>query len=133
MSSECGFYIPDGYTITAKINGVRGFYPDIIITYRPLTRGQVNAVATKLSMDESPDEQEKICCKVVVDHLKAWDLKFRDSKLPITVDVVSHLGSALFDRLYNILMGRSAPDEYLDNEQPHAKDGSLDEAAAAKN
>lgn len=117
MSQVCGF-ITDGQHVTGKINGVARLYPDVVVTYRPMTRTEVNAQSTKILVTEDAALQEKLSSSALERHLKSWNLKLRDGSVaPINQATLLALQPALYERLYRVIMGRQAPDEILEGEE----------------
>lgn len=117
--------VGDGYEITGRIRGVPRLYPSTTITYRPMTRTEINAQSK--SIIDSTDEvlQEKLASQAVAKHLKVWNLTDRSgATLPINEKTLLNLQARLFQRLYAIIMGREPVDEFVDNE------AAADEGAA---
>lgn len=75
--------INDGYTLKGKIEGRPGLYPEIHFTYRPAVppRVQQYIAASKGNADAAFAND----IKMLVEHLREWDLKDSDG-LPVPLD-----------------------------------------------
>lgn len=111
-------FIPDGHNVIGKIHGVPRLYPDVTITYRPMTRSEVNAQSTKVLADNDPYAQEKHSAAAIKRHLIDWTLRMPDgNKAPIEEAVLFKLQPRLYERIYATIMGRVPPDEYIEGEE----------------
>jgi hypothetical protein len=102
-------YIPEGYVEKAFLRGVPGLYADFRIEYRPVLP-QNRTVIVRAVGRLPDDQQDPAAAKAVAKQLVSWDLANIGKPVSITVENVLRLRPALFQRLFNVVLGMEAPD-----------------------
>jgi len=108
-------YIPDGYTTTGFLRGEPGLYPDISFKYRPLQRVAQQRVMYKLGEGlraaGAIDKLQHVYAELIVEQIIEWDMEMNSRELvPLRPDEVLRIQPQLFERLLEVLMGRSPCD-----------------------
>ncbi len=125
-------YVPDdGYTEPGYLTGVRNLYPPCRFSYRPmLTSERMDFIGGNASL--KPRQQNQRVAELLAKRITKWDLKKPDgSPVPLVADQVLRLKPALFERLYEVVLGTVAYDD--DPDAPADQEPAFDEAKAAKN
>lgn len=119
-------FIPDGYTISAKLNAIPEISSDVIsFQYRPATGGETNAWLFDRARGDGKQLSEANAA-FISSHLVKWSIAHDQKTIDITPENCSRLHHTIINRLCDIIAGYDTPD-VTEGEEP------TQEAVAVKN
>lgn len=104
-------YIADGYTFAAGIKPLEHMHDGLEFKYRPVTPLEA-ARYTDEGSEGTGEEIRKVQAKWIMDKVQSWNLVKPDgSRAQIsTSTLLDNLHPALFQRIFEVVMGWEKPD-----------------------
>ena len=115
-------YIHDGCTLDGYIAEQPGLYPAVDFKYRPAIRQERTVFYERIRKAPSGAAGDKEVAQAMKHQLVSWDIKDHNHKsLAITAPIILRLQPALFERIWEIIVGNQGsdarPDGPTDNEE----------------
>lgn len=123
-------FIPDGYTREGYVEGVRGLYPSVRFTYRPMGNLQRGPAIAAIKT-ATPAGAESFTAKMLEQRVLKWDITDEHGDpWPVTYENCCRIQPHLFTQMYLIVIGERASDPLpLDSEQSEEEARAAFEAA----